>query len=174
MYLLILKPFIQMIFNYNKEYLEKYVEIYQVEIVNGKQEIVHKHVRKSDVISNLEKILVLEDKVQTSEKNRYPAISSYNNITSIEQAVRNTNESRTVFREYLGQNILGMYDPSTDTVYIKSGMDSLITAWVKEHEYAHRRRAHTGESQDEQLVDYEASAIIGFNPFGNRFYRNVA
>jgi hypothetical protein len=157
-----------MIFNYDKNYAEKYVEIYRIGIVNGEQKIVHQQLRKDDILSDLENIIISD--------NSRPAknLMIYSSITGIEQTVRDTNESRTIFKEYLGQNILGMYDPSKDIVYIKSGLDPLITAWVKEHEYAHRRRAHTGETQDEELVDNEASARLGFNPFGNRFYRNAA
>ena len=80
--------------------------------------------------------------------------------------------------DYLGGGndwkILGMYDPSTDTVYVLRNLPSHIKTWVYAHERAHRRRHYSGESQNEVLVDQEATSSVGYNPFPNRHYGQAA
>lgn len=73
-----------------------------------------------------------------------------------------------------GWEIRGLYDPSTDTVYILKNQPSHEKRWVYAHERAHRRRHYTGESQNEALVDQEATAQLGYNPFPNRHYGRAA
>jgi len=69
-----------------------------------------------------------------------------------------------------GWRILGIYDSSTDTVYVLRNLPSDVKRWVYAHERAHRRRHYSGESQNETLVDMEATANVGYNPFPSRHY----
>ncbi len=66
--------------------------------------------------------------------------------------------------------ILGAYDPNTDTIYVLKNLNAREKAYVLAHERVHRRRHFSGESQDEYLVDQEASSRVGYDPF-NRYRR---
>ena len=73
-----------------------------------------------------------------------------------------------------GWQILWMYYPGTDTVYVLKNLPPHIKQWVYAHERAHRRRHYTGESQNEASVDMEATATLGYNPLPNRYYGRAA
>lgn len=94
-----------------------------------------------------------------------------NNKKSLDTYLSNTQNSVEQEVDYLGEGILGMYDTRTDTVYILKSLSEDVKNFVRAHEHAHRRRAYSGESQNEAAVDKEAEMKVGYNPFG---YRNVA
>jgi len=72
--------------------------------------------------------------------------------------------------EYLGPGVLGMYVPSTDSIYIVRGLDSATHNYVLAHEREHQRRAYTGETQAEEAVDGATVRNIGYSI--GRPYRN--
>ncbi len=142
-----------------------------ITIVNEKGEL--EEIRKER--SELEKIIydLIEEKKKrrpttTSEIARQGLDYIKKDSKTIEDYISSTNEDVTQEVDYLGPNILGMYDPVNDKVYVLKGLDPYLKEWVKAHEYAHRRRAYTGESQDERLVDAEASATVGYNALPGR------
>ena len=63
--------------------------------------------------------------------------------------------------DYLGPGVLGMYIPSTDTIYVVRSLTGPIRDFVIAHKKAHRRRAYSGENQNEEAVDAEARASTG-------------
>ncbi len=142
-----------------------------ITIVNEKGELEEIRKDRSELEETIDKLIEEKKKgrpTTTSEIARQGLDYIKNDSKTIEDYVSSTNEEVTEEREDLGPNVLGMYDPVKDKVYILKGLDPYLKEWVKAHEYAHRRRAYTGESQDERLVDAEASANVGYNALPGR------
>ena len=122
---------------------------------------------------SLENIIKIHKSAGT---NTYYPRRNISNRESLETFLESSKNEIEV--DYLGGGndwkILGMYDPSTDTVYVLRNLPSHIKTWVYAHERAHRRRHYSGESQNETLVDQEASATVSYNPFPNRHYGRAA
>lgn len=118
-----------------------------------------------NILEDIEKQIPKKSPPQNSKELARRA-SDYikNDSKSIEDYVASTNEDVTVEVPYIAPNVLGTYDPVNDQVRIVQGLSPHLKEWVKAHEWAHRRRAYTGESQDERLVDAEASALVGYDP----------
>lgn len=82
--------------------------------------------------------------------------------------------------DYLGASqdsiTLGMYDPVSDTIYVLRSLDPEKKLYVLRHEQEHRRRAYTGESQQEELVDKAVMSKYGYPhlPVQNAGYRRAA
>lgn len=110
----------------------------------------------------LEKIVLAEEpKIVRRTKNIYSF--NYQN----KQKRVSDNEDVTSEVEFIaggeGWQVLGMYIPSEDKVYILKGLDPWVKEYVKQHEWEHRRRAYSGESQDERLVDMAAEKKLGYS-----------
>jgi Zn-dependent peptidase ImmA (M78 family) len=99
---------------------------------------------------------------------------------TIDDHLRETHGARTVEVDSLPGDdhaqVLGMYDPNTDTVYILKSLSPYVKRFVLEHEYVHRERHFKGQSQDEAIVDREAELRLGYNPLprGSGTYLHAA
>ena len=62
-----------------------------------------------------------------------------------------------------GGKVLGMYNPSTNTIYIDDSLPAYIKEWVYYHE-----QYHALHGAGEQQADNYATSVVGYNPF-NRF-----
>jgi len=126
--------------------------------------------KKDELLNTLDKIV--ENNTPKTQYNN-PLSTQYvtNNSHNLETYLNDTSFGVEHEVDYLGEGILGMYNPRTDTVYILRSLPPDVKEFVRAHEHAHRRRAYAGESQNENAVDREAEQKVGFNPFG---YRNAA
>jgi len=139
-----------------------FYEVYGWIFENGVKKIGYVHINGKSYGSDLEKIVESSGSLIPKEKPLYDRKQDINDF------LRKTNDDRTVMVDGLGKGILGMYDASTDMVYVVKGLDASTTKWVKEHEYAHRLMNYLGIKQSEALADWIATQRTGHDPFKGR------
>lgn len=111
----------------------------------------------------LEIIVSTESSNSTVSSDDYNKYYSQYNITRNDPLSDYEVTSEVPFIGRFGYSeILGMYVSSEDRVYVVSGLDPYLKTYVKHHEWEHRRRAQTGESQDERLVDHAVEQKLGY------------
>jgi hypothetical protein len=165
-----------MFFNYLSDYWNdksrsrtNFYEVYGWIIEDGIKKIAHVHINNRGFKKDLDSIVLSSEAKPLKSDDIYLNRILYGN--NIESFLEKTNEQRTIEVDFLGDDILGMYDASTDTVYVLKGLETEKKSWVKEHEYAHRLMAYLGMPQSERTADAMATAKTGNNPYK---YRNVA
>lgn len=147
-----------------KQSIYVYESIYDEKNQDGairlKKKIDEKH------YSFLEEIIHQENNTQPYEQTQKEKLLlkgyySTGNAKYLDDFLESTENKAVKEVDYLGPGVLGMYIPSTDTIYVVRSLTGPIRDFVIAHEKAHRRRAYAGESQNEEAVDAEARAASG-------------
>jgi hypothetical protein len=149
-------------FNYSPNYYDVWGFVEN----EGKTEIVHIKVWGNGFKKDLEKI-VLESGIGQSEQTHDYARRDTRGIIDY---VNSTNDDRLSMVNYLGPNILGIYDPADDKAYVVKGLSPALEEYVKQHEFGHRLAVYLGIPPTEEMADAYATAVTGYNPMTNVQY----
>ncbi len=141
-------------------YLEKYKIHVLIKLPDKKNSL-------DSLIENIEK--ELKDGIDSKSKLEQTILRDYKKLIDFHSSIKkqytkNTIDSATGVQIFyvpssaLPKNVLGMYVPSTRTIYIANDLPNNVERFVYHHEIAHAKGI-----KDESLADNYAASIVGFN-----------